>query len=305
MPACVTTRQHPIETLQPAQLTLENPRGSIAISASQRLLAESVGANESAISLPVDSLIANALFSLQHLLQDAPGYENTRFFVHIALGDEPAATSDFDMTVWLNSLQIRNTYYGQQYSFFEWEAYLYVHYAANWLLVDRSGAVTDNHTDRDLMIWPSGIRADKSAAVTNLPAVKDAWWDLGIAAAQKYVARIAPQWQTGARHIYMVNKFPELSMLAHAAMQNNAYARAFDIWENMMLSCRKRGQKRTKSQIASNMAVACELQNNLDDAIHWAQRSQNLNHTSRTANYIILLRERKLQQEKLDRQIEN
>jgi len=88
-------------------------------------------------------------------------------------------------------------------------------------------------------------------------------------------------------------------------MQNNGYARAFDVWENMLLSCRKKGQNKIKSQITFNMAVACEFQNQLDEAIYWAQRSANLNLKSKTANYLKLLRERKQQQTQLDQQVNN
>ena len=97
----------------------------------------------------------------------------------------------------------------------------------------------------------------------------------------------------------MINKFPELSQKAYTAMQNNGYARAFDIWENMLLSCRNR-HKKTKSQIAFNMAVACEFQNQLDQAIDWAQRAVNLNGKPRTVNYLHLLNERTQHQVKLD-----
>ena len=300
--SCVTMRHHPIETLQPARLTYEGPKNNIAISASQMVLADAIKSNESAIGIPSDSLIANTLFTLQHFWEEAPGYENAQFFIHVTPTDEPPPTSDFDLTVWLDKLQIQNSFYGQQYSFFEWEAFLYVHYAATWIVRDKSGTIIDEYTDRDLMVWPSGIHAAKSDAVTNLPDVKDAWWDLGIGMSRNYIARLAPQWQTGRRFIYLVNKHPELSKRAFAAMQNDSYARAFDIWENMLLSCRKRGQKKIKSQITYNMAIACEFQNQLDEAIYWAQRSANLNTTTRTVNYIALLRERVQHKTKLDLQ---
>jgi len=295
-------RYCPIETLQPARWTYEGAKNNVAVCASQTLLSDAIRANTSAFDVPADSLIANILFSLQHLWKEAPGYENTQFFVHITPTNEQPETSDFDMVVFLSDLQIKNQYYGQQYSFYEWEVFLYVNYVAKWLIYNKSGTLIDELTDRDLMIWPSGRYAGKSESVENLPSVKDAWWDLGIALAQNYIERIAPQWHKGARTIFMINKFPELSRQAYSAMQNDGYARAFDIFENMLLSCRKKGQKRIKSQITYNMAVACEFQNQLDDAIHWAQRSANLNLNSRTARYLNLLRERKQQQTKLDLQ---
>ena len=300
--ACVTMRHCPIETLQPAQLTYEGSKNNIAICASQTLFSDALRSNENATGVPTDSLIANILFSLQHLWEEAPGYEDAQFFIHITPTDDPPEVSDFDLLVWLDKLQIKNSYYGQQYSFYEWEAYLYVHYTIKWVVHSKAGTLIDEYIDRDLMVWPSGIRTGKSEAVMNLPDVKDAWWDMGIALAQKYIVRLVPQWNEGVRYIYMVNKFPELSRQAYTSMLNDGYVRAFDIWENMLLACRKKGQKRTKSQITYNMAVACEFQNQLEEAIYWAQRSANLNLKYRTANYLNLLRERIQHQTKLDQQ---
>jgi hypothetical protein len=303
--ACVTMRHCPIETLQPAKLTFEGSKNNIAICAPQNVLSEAIKSNTTAISIPADSLIANILFSLQNNWKEAPGFENAQFFIHITKKDEIPVYSNFDMMVNLDGLQVANNYYGQQYGFFEWEAYLYVQYAAKWSIRDQSGKLIDAYTDRDLMVWPSGMYLLKEEAVANLPDVKDAWWDMGIALAKNYAMRVVPQWQTGMREIYMINKFPELSQQAYRAMQNNGYARAFDIWENMLLSCRKKGQKKIKSQITYNMAVAYEFQNLLDEAIHWVQRSANLKLKSKTIDYHRLLRERKRQQTQLDQQTNN
>ena len=305
MTACVTMRHCPIETLQPAKLTFEGSINSIAVCAPQAVLSEAIKSNHTATGVPADSLIANILFSLQHFWEETPGFEETHFFIYITKNDELPVYANFDMTVQLDDLQITNIYYGQQYGFVEWEAYLYVQYAAKWSIHDRSGKLIDGYTDRDLIVWPSGIRAGKAEAVEHLPDVRDAWWDMGIALAKNYVARIVPQWQLGMREIYMVNKYPELSQQAYRAMQNDGYARAFDIWENMLLSCRKKGQKNIKSQITYNMAVSREFENQLDEAIRWAQRSADLNRKTKTVHYLNLLRERKQHQAQLDLQTKN
>ena len=295
-------RYCPIETLQPSELTFEGPQKHIALCASQNLFEEAVISNVTAAGVPTDSLIANILYSLQHRWEDAPGYEDTQFFVFVTETEKLPNVSDFDLVVQLEKLQVKNTYYGQEYSYFEWEAYLYVQYAARWLVYSKSEMSFDDYTDRDLIVWPSGIRWDKNEAVTSLPDIKDAWWDMGIAMAKNYAHRVVPQWQNGMRSIYMVNKFPELSQQAYTAMQRDGYGRAFDIWENMLLSCRKRGQKNAKSQITHNMAVACEFQNQLEQALYWAQQSAKYSRKSKTADYLTLLTERQQQRSKLDQQ---
>ena len=301
--ACVTLRQFPIETLQPAKLAFGGSKNNIAICAPQTLLSEAIMLNTTATGVSADSLIANILHSLQHFWENSPGFEDTQFSIYIIKNDEIPTLSDIDLVVQLYGLQISNIYYGQQYGFFEWEAYLYVQYVAKWSVIDKSGKRIDEYTDRDLIVWPSGIQEGKAEAVDKLPDIKDAWWDMGIALAKKYITRIVPQWHTGVREIFMINKYPELSKQAYRAMLNNGHARAFDIWENMLLMCRKKGQKKIKSQITYNMAVASEFQNQLDEAIRWAQRSAELNQKSKTTKYLQLLRERKQHQAQLDRQI--
>ena len=301
---CVTLRNFPIETLQPANLTFEGSRDRIFICAPQTLFSEAIVSNVTASDVPTDSLIANILFSVLYLWKEAPGYENTHFLFHITPDGEQPKTSGYDMIVKLDELQITNTYYGQEYSFFEWEAYLYVIFNAKWIIYNSLGVQVDSYIDRDLMVWTSGIQQGKAEAVMNLPSVKDAWWDMGIAMANKYITRVVPQWKTSDREIYMVNKFPELSQQAYKAMQNNGYARAFDIWENMLLSCRNRHRK-SKSQITYNMAVASEFENDLEQAIHWAQKSVDLNKKSMTVKYLQLLNDRKQKEKRLDKQMNN
>jgi len=72
-------RYCPIETLQPAKITIESPqKKNIVICASQTLLTEAIISNNTSSVLPTDSLIANILFSLLQLWRQAPGYEDAQ-----------------------------------------------------------------------------------------------------------------------------------------------------------------------------------------------------------------------------------
>ena len=299
-PACVTTRRVAIETLHPAQITFEEHPQTIIINAPHTLLAEAIDSNTTAAGLPADSLIANILYSLKHSWEETLGYENTQFVVQITNDNESHIETPYDLLIRLEELNLRNMYYGNQYGFIEWEAYLYVQYSIKWSIRNSAGRIVDEYANIDMMFFPSGIFDNKAAAVENLPNVKDAWWDLGIMLAQKYYARVAPQWRTDERRIYMVNKFPELSISAHKAMQNNSYAGAFDIWETMLLSCHKKRHKGARSQITYNLAVASEYQNQLEQAISWAKQSETLRQKYRTRYYLYTLRERERQQKILD-----
>ena len=293
--SCVTIRSLPIETLQPARVNFEMPQKNISISVSPSLMAETEMFPE---AVNADSLVANILFSLKNFLENMHTYQNIEILVSLDVPPNP------DMLLLLDELRLNNTYYGQQYAFLEMEAFLHVHFTARWLIVNNLGQQINQFTDRDLMIWRSGIQSDRDAAINNLPDVKDAWWDTGITIAERFANRITPQWRRGSRHIYMFDdKFPELSQSAFIAMNNDAYWRALDIWENMLMSCRKKGQKKLKSRIIYNKAVAFEFLNQLEHAIYLAQQSVALKNEYRNSNYLRILKERQEHANILDTQM--
>jgi len=288
--------------MQPSKFTFEGSKNNVAITAPHTLLLDAVLSNEGTKSISTDSLIYNILFSLKKSWENVLGYENTNFSIHIIKEGEqfPLSPSNFDMIVQLERLQIKNNYYGQQYTYNQWEAYLFVRYLARWTIRDKSGKLIDEHIDSSLLDWASGLQETKADAVDYLPQLNDAWWDLGILIAQKYYNRILPQWQKETRTIYMVDKFPDLSQLAYTAMQNDSYVRAFNIWETMLMSCRKKGQKKRRSQITHNLAVSCEYQNQLEQAVYWAKQSTSLKQKKRNVNYLKLLQKREQDRVKLD-----
>lgn len=299
---CVVVRQCPIETLQPAKLVLPEPKQRVAIYASAALLSSAIRSNEIRSAVYADSLTLNVLYSLQRFWQKSPGFENTDFHVAMA-ADVLANSSEFDLIVRLDRMQAKNTYYGEQITYLDWETYLHVNYVAEWLIYDRQGQLVDTYVERDLIVWESGIRQGQSEALAALPNVNDAWWDMGIEIAKNYAARVSPYWAMGMRSVYMINKFPELSRRAYLSMQKQGYHRAFNIWDEMLLLCRKRGHRKTKSRIAYNMAVACEFENEIDRALYWAQRSTGFSQHSANTEYLNSLLERQAQRLQLDQQI--
>jgi hypothetical protein len=172
-----------------------------------------------------------------------------------------------------------------------------------WTLQNRDASITNTQSDNDSQIWLAVSENDGDYMISYLPAIADAWWDLGIAIARSYADYITPYWRMENRHFFMLNKFPDHSLRAHDAMINGNYRKAFDIWEETLMLCGKTGEKRMKSQITLNMAIACELEHRLDEALTWAQRSIGyaINHLNR--GYPEFLKYRQEQDSLLRRQI--
>ncbi|MDR2039225.1 MAG: DUF6340 family protein [Bacteroidales bacterium] len=311
--ACVVIREIPIETLQPAKITFKDSRKKIAIYAPPSLLDEAIQSNEATYGVHTDSLINNTLYSLKSLLEKAPGFERTSFAVFVTDDHRKIPqSSDFDYFISLDHLQLKNRHYIEQYSFQTWEASVEVFYIALWSVRNRDGDIIENYIDRDIRTWFSGIISDWTAAAspsyrvdavkTKLPSINDIWWDLGIILARSCTKFLAPHWQKEERAIYMLNKFPELSGLAYTALKNNGHERAINIWEEMLVACRKRGQKKIKGKINYNIAVGHEYMNQLDESIQWLQRSINYSSNKVNTTYLRLLENRKKQSIILDQQ---
>ncbi len=301
--ACVTVRECPIETLQPAKLAFEGQKKNIAVCASPTIFSYSVQTNPNADEIPGDSLVLNILYSLRAAWKNAPGFEDAKISMFATESDYPLPElAKYDLIVRLDKLRLKNTYVDEQHDFNRIAVILQVYYVAEWSVRDKAGRFLDYYTDRDMVMWYSGAYSNQTEALPYLPKTADAWWDTGIAIARSYAEHVTPRWQTEYRGIYMINNFPDLSKQAYTAMRNNGFERAFNIWEEMLIACRKKGQSKTKSRIAHNMAVACEFNNSLDDAIYWIQRSINYSSNKINYNYLRILKERQTQNILLDQQ---
>jgi hypothetical protein len=302
-------RELSIETLQPARVDISGQKQNIVFCASPAVLSNAVSSNEGTAGISVDSLILNLLYSLKSEWEKAPGFEGTTFSIAVtANADSVLQTSKYDWMVSLDRMEVKNTYNGEysgmEYAYYwEWEAFMHVYYTVEWSVRSKSGRELDRYTERDLLLWSSGIQSSHAGAILNLPGISDAWWDMGIVLAQNYTKRLTPQWKKENRNVYIIGKYLQLSEQASTAVQNNGYTRAFNIWEDMLISCRKKGQKKRKSKISHNMAVACEYANMLNESLYWVQKSINYHSTPINRDYLYQIKERIEQSKILDQQI--
>ncbi|MDR1672756.1 MAG: DUF6340 family protein [Bacteroidales bacterium] len=296
-PACASIRECRIETLQPPEMPLNTPIEKIAVYAPPKLFSEAIVSNIKTADIASDSLIYNILYSLKMFIEEAPGFEESVVSVFIADGDIPDK-ADYDWLIELKQLDIENNIGAQSGKLF-----LHARCSALWTLQNRDASVTDTRSDNDSQIWLAISENDGNYIISYLPTIADAWWDLGIAIARSYARYITPYWYTEDRQFFMLNKFPDHSRRAYDAMMNGNYQKAFDIWEEMLILCGKNGKTSTKSQITLNMAVACESEHRLDEALVWAQRSVGYAVNYLNGGYPEFLKYRQEQDSLLRRQI--
>jgi hypothetical protein len=299
--SCSVMRECLFETLQPAEILFDSPRRSIALYAPAGLFDLSVSSNKGTADIQTDSLVYNLLYSAKFILETSPGFQDSRVYVFLA--DHPDEIPvDCDWYVGFSGLHFRNSTYVRSYAFWSWEVFLQVHSALT-CTVGKGDRILSNFEKYDMMEWSAVIGDDDDPALY-LPPVADAWWDASISIARACINHVAPHWQQESRPVFMINRFPDESVLAYMAMKDGNYARAYELWDEMLISCRKRGQKRLKSRIMYNMAVILEMQDRIDDAVQQVRQSIQYSDQSENREYLRILLQRLSQTTELERQIQ-
>ncbi len=123
-------------------------------------------------------------------------------------------------------------------------------------------------------------------ALANLPNLKKAVYDLASTAGQHNAYRIFPVWDPVTR-IYYTGSNKKMKEAARYAEKNQWIAAAL-IWKKLAYTA---GNK-LAARAAFNMALVSEINDKLDVAVSWLQRSLDLEESRITRNYLDILQER-------------
>ncbi len=168
----------------------------------------------------------------------------------------------------------------------------------NWKLLDPvEMEILDNHTstvpvtnlmEDDYLSMIFSMRSSRRRA-----ALDACYWS-----GQEYAFRITPLWETTTRSYYT---WPgDVSKRAKEFVSQEDWLSAARLWNTETTN--------TKPTVAAmacyNMALACEIEDDLEIALYWAKRSDTLQpYRIDTQDYIQLLRDRLKEREILDQQI--
>ncbi len=116
-------------------------------------------------------------------------------------------------------------------------------------------------------------------------------------AGNEYAHRIAQQWVGEQRKLYnsSANGFSDAIKFA----KNNNWEKAIEMWKANI----KSQNPDVASKAAFNIAVACEVKDNLESAVNWAAKSYLIQKSSTTDNYIRLLEKRIIEQKHIKEQL--
>lgn len=147
---------------------------------------------------------------------------------------------------------------------------------------------------RDMVLSGKGI--NPVTAGSSLLGKKEAVKNVSIKNGQAYAWRIVPNWIRVSRE-YFVRGNDEFKLAQRKAQSGN-WDDAGRIW----LEQTKSPDHTVAGRACYNMAISREINGDLDDAIHWAQKAYEDYRIRIALNYVRILRNRKAEEEMLKSQ---
>ncbi len=140
---------------------------------------------------------------------------------------------------------------------------------------------------KDTLVWEDAARSTQELFQYFTP-VKQALAEAGIAAALDFAEKIAPGWREEKRLFYV--KGDNNLKSAGTFIDNSQWDQAMALWKE---TAEEAGSANLKSKAQLNIAIACEIQGNIDDAISWALKSYETMYRPITYRYLEILEQRK------------
>jgi len=177
-------------------------------------------------------------------------------------------------------------------------ATLIIEIESGWRIYDvENELIIDENKYREIKEFKVWGKSPKDAKM-KLPSKSAAIKEAGFFAGEQYAQRISPIWITVNR-IYYTGKHESMKK-AKQFVRINEWERAIEIWKNLSQS----NDNKVSSQASYNMALASEINGSIDTAIGWAKQALSKGD-KRASNYINTLKRRKLDQIKLNKQLNN
>jgi len=176
-------------------------------------------------------------------------------------------------------------------------AYLGLYTTTVWRIYDMNRvSVIDEFALRDTVDW---IAYDETvqSSINQLPQIVDALREAGYNLGLRYGHRISPAWMDALRYYYGSGS-KGMRMASKKAREGDWQA-ATDIWKSIEYG----ENQRFAAKACFNMAVACEMEDQLILALDWAIKSYAIRQKPLTNDYIQLLKRRYEKTKQLQKQL--
>ena len=315
--SCYSVKQLEIEVLEPARIELPDELNSVSlINRSEYPYLESASNPLEIIkstNLDIDSLasseflvaLSNVLVS-SPILDHQPPFDMRRFKPLDPLTQlnwttlkTICDTAGTDGVISLEYFYIKDTLWVNYLpEYYTYESVLRFHNFSLWRIYNPyEQKVVDEYLVKDTLYWTSfGNNSDE--LVKGLPDKLSAAFESCFIAGEEYGFRITPVWIPVKRFYYTGTG--KRMQEATEAFATDSLDKAIENWKELATVARKP----LAARAAFNMALASELQDQLDVAVEWAIKSYFLDKKTSTKKYIDILTERRKKKEILEKQID-
>lgn len=157
--------------------------------------------------------------------------------------------------------------------------------------------IIDQNVYIDGRSWSNASDAKKKAEA-GLPFIENAVADAGYYAGQQYAFRISPMWINVSRYYY--KKGNDDFKTADRYGKSGDWEGAANIWSKYVNS----RDPKIAGNACYNMALAQELEGNLESALEWARKSYTSYNNKKGRYYANILQQRIYDQSRLDEQMQ-
>ncbi|MEO6037794.1 MAG: DUF6340 family protein [Saprospiraceae bacterium] len=191
---------------------------------------------------------------------------------------------------------------GKEYIDVNYDARMRTGVRMGWRMYDpATKIILDEFTTDDYLERTASGKTERSA-LSNLPSVVDISRRVAYNGGQRYGSRIAPLYVQVSRTYYAKAKgYSEQMKQAATYARSNDWKHAADIWKN--IEVRATDNQKAAGRAAFNMAVASEVNGNLELALEWAQKASTKYGNKKARHYIQVIEQRQNDARKVEYQM--
>jgi hypothetical protein len=168
----------------------------------------------------------------------------------------------------------------------EYSAYIQVAYHSNWKLYQPlEKLMIAKFEVKDTISWER-YGSTLQNTYENLPMIKEALMDGAVENGENFAAYISPGWKAEDRSYFITNN--QEADKAIALLKRNEWKEAETVW----LKFSQSNTAGFRSEIEYNLALAAEMNGNIDEAIAWAKKSSQSKYSKVAEDYIRFLNAR-------------
>jgi hypothetical protein len=191
---------------------------------------------------------------------------------------------------------------GKKYNVITYESQQRTSVRIGWRLYDPKTRIILDEYVTDDYLERRGRGATDRAALNNLPSQLDVTRDVAYNVGIEYGARIAPIYVNISRAYYTKAKgFKTQMKQAGRYLESRDLEKATYHWKKIIASAGE--NRKAAGRAAYNMAVASEINGNLDLALEWAQKAWTDYGNKKARDYINVIKARKNDARKVDAQM--